>query len=154
MKRLFLKRVRRLYVPWLITGSVFTILNNLLIKMNILTDNPLFLDAAEGNTYGLDRVYTCKDLLLMLKKVVLFQSAPKISGAIWFLATLFFVEIIYVAIEFICKKILSSQIGLVMDGVSLIIYGLSVFVTLPFHADFTDASDFIQNGDLPTGDII
>lgn len=142
VKRLFLKRVRRLYVPWLITGSVFTILNNLLIKMNILTDNPLFLDAAEGNAYGLDRVYTCKDLLLMLKKVVLFQSAPKISGAIWFLATLFFVDIIYVAIEFICKKILSSQIGLVMDGVSLIIYGLSVFVTL--HG-WTDRSGYRLN---------
>lgn len=135
VKRLFLKRVSRLYVPWLITGSIFTFLNNLLIKINILTDNPLFLNAAEGNSYGLDRIYTLKGLLIMLRKVVLFQSAPKISGAIWFLATLFFVEIIYVVIEFICKKIFSAQIGLVMDGVSLIIYGISVSVTLHGWSD-------------------
>ena len=79
---------------------MFTFLINLLININILTDNPLFLNAAEGNSYGLDRIYTLKGLLIMLRKVVLFQSAPKISGAIWFLATLFFVEIIYVVIEF------------------------------------------------------
>lgn len=135
VKRLVLKRVRRLYVPWLITGSVITCMNNLLIKMNILTDNPLFLEAAEGNSYGLDRLYTLQDLLLMLKKVVLFQSAPKISGAIWFLATLFFVEILYVVIEFIGKKVFSAQISLAMDGISLIIYGISVFATLHGWSD-------------------
>lgn len=130
VKQFIVKRIKSLYLPWLITGGILTIANNLLIKINVLTDNSLFLDAAAGNSYGLDRIYSIKETLQRLKSIALFQTAPKISGAIWFLATLFFVEIIYVIIEFICRKITKNKHTMVMDVVMLSIYAAGVYVTI------------------------
>lgn len=107
-----------------------TITNNLLIKINVLTDNSLFLDAVAGNSYGLDRIYSIKEMLQRLKSVILFQTAPKTCGAIWFLATLFFVEIIYVIIEFLCKKIAKNMQTMVMDIVMISIYAVGVYFTI------------------------
>lgn len=116
----------------MLTGGVFTIANNLLIRMNILTDNSLFSEAAAGNSYGLDRVYSIKDLAYKLLPIVLFQSdsAPKVCGAIWFLPILFFVEIIYVLIEFISKKIAKDKYEVIMDMTMLFIFAAGVFCTI------------------------
>lgn len=124
------KRIKRLYIPWVIGGSIFTIANNILIKVNILTDNSLFLDAATGNSYGLDRVYSLTDILLMLKKIFLFQSAPKILGPVWFLSTLFFVEVIYAIIDYICAKVVKEHRAMIMNSIILLIYATGVYFSM------------------------
>lgn len=92
----------------------------------------MFLDATVGNAYGLDKVYSFTDILYRLKKVLLFQSAPKISGATWFLATLFFVEVIYVIIDYICTKVAKEHRPMAVNMIMLLIYVTNVC--------------FIQNG--------
>lgn len=124
------KRVKRLYIPWVIVGSFFTIANNFLIKVNILTDNSLFLDAAAGNSYGLDKVYSLAYTLQRLKKVILFQSAPKLSSAMWFLACLFLVEVIYIIIDCICTKVAKEHQAMAMNIIMLLIYVTGVYFNM------------------------
>lgn len=124
-----IKRIKRLYFPWVIVGSTFIVFNNLFIKFNILTNDSRFLDAAEGNSYGLDKLYSFTDIMRKLEKVILFQSAPKISGAMWFLASLFFTEVIYVTINYIAIKVVKKYHFAVMDTVMLLIYAVSVYFT-------------------------
>ena len=109
---------------------IYICCNNIFIKLNVLTDNPAFLDAEIGNSYGIDRVYQWKDIFISLKSAILFQRSQKICGAVWFLATLFFVEIIYWGIEYLCKRIASKNFSFVFDTILLIIYGISVHFTL------------------------
>lgn len=124
------KRIKRLYFPWVIAGSIFTIANNFLIKINILTDNSLFLDATVGNSYGLDRIYSLADIFQRLKKILLFQSTSKVLGPVWFLATLFFVEVIYAIIDCICTKVAKEHQSMAMNSIMLLIYVTGVHFTM------------------------
>ena len=129
VKQYVIKRVKRLFIPWFIVGSIFTIFNNTLIKLNILTTDIRFLNAVDGNSYGLDKVYTLTDTFQNLRKVIFFMSAPKISGAMWFLAVLFLTEVCYVILDYICKKVVKKHYS-AMNLSMLLIYVVGVYFTM------------------------
>lgn len=70
-----------------------------------MTTDIRFLNAVDGNSYGLDKVYT----LTATFQNLFFMSAPKISGAMWFLVVLFLTEVCYVILDYICKKIVKKH---------------------------------------------
>lgn len=130
VKNYIIKRIKRLFLPWVIVGIIFTFFNNTFIKMNILTNDIRFLDAVDGNSYGLDKVYSLTDIFQKITKIIFFQSAPKISGAMWFLAVLFFTDIGYSIIDYICKRFIKMYYAAVINVIMLLIYIVGVYVTV------------------------
>lgn len=128
--QLLTKRIKSLYIPWLVINFIYICCNNMFIKFNILTNNPAFLEAERGNFYGIDRILSVEGFFISLKKAILFQGAQKACGAIWFLATLFLVEIVYWGLEYICRKIGGRNSILIFDMTLLAIYGMSVHFTI------------------------
>lgn len=91
MKKFIIKKIKRLYIPFLICNLLGVLLNNFFIDTNIY-------DLANHNMFEL------KDFGINILKVILFHNNTEIFGATWFLRILFEVSIIYSIIDYFLNK--------------------------------------------------
>lgn len=83
------KRVCSLYVPCVLFNSTVILLHNRFVHFYLVDDIQ----------------YDIKLICIKLLKAILFSGGEQLSGATWFLRTMFASQLLYVIIEAFCKKI-------------------------------------------------
>lgn len=91
LKGFIVKKIKRLYIPFIICNVIAIFLNNFFININIY-------DLTNHSIFGL------KDFATNILKVILFHNNTEIFGATWFLRILFEVSIIYAIIDYFLNK--------------------------------------------------
>lgn len=93
------KKVRTLYCPYVAFNAIFTLLNNVLIDLNIYTDNPAFTGTIKTKYGGLSIVNAI---------IALLHFDPSVNtglcGAAWFVIVLFYVEVGGAMLLFLTRK--------------------------------------------------
>lgn len=119
------RKILHLWLPSFIFTSLFVILNNFFIHINIYTTNPAFLENAPGHYVRLAEVFGIKDILMGVIKAVFMRTATEIGGALWFFQTLLYVTVAYGLIEFLlvctAKKFKFIK-PLIVQGVVAVIF--------------------------------
>lgn len=131
VKSVIIKRLKSLWLPYFAFNSVFLLLNNLFIEINIYTTNDSFLNAPTGNGFGLGKIFDTKELLDRLIHALLFNRSTQLTGPSWFLEVLFFVTILYVMIDFTLKTVLKGQnklIEYVNIVVAIVLFAIGYFL--------------------------
>lgn len=106
----FGKRLKSLYVPYVLSNFVLLCFHNVFYHWNFYTDNPLFLQAdMVASGYGLIGAYTVPDFLFQLLLTIGFVGGEQLSGTLWFLRALFEVEIFYVGMDWIGRRFGSNR---------------------------------------------
>lgn len=82
------KRIKSLYIPCVLFNAIICLLNNFFLEINLISGER----------------FSTSDLQNELFKCLLFSGGQQLSGAMWFLRTLFLAELFYVIIEYILKK--------------------------------------------------
>lgn len=83
-----IKRVKRLYLPYVLYNVFLLIMHNFFVEINIYTDNPLFV--LNENCCGeLMSYYSMNELVIQIVKIFLFMGSEQLAGATWFLRALF-----------------------------------------------------------------
>lgn len=111
LKKFIFTKIKRLYIPFLIGNGICILLNNFFIDINLYSSTT--------HIY-----YTLKDILINILKVILFRKNTEMLGATWFLPILFWISIIYAAIEFGIRKSSSKKksiVQLIVSAIFLII---------------------------------
>lgn len=100
MKKYIKKKFRGLWLPFVGFNVFYVLCNNLFLRINVYSDNPLFL-----NSTGIEKEYlhlgSHYDLVTILKeilKILFFQGGTELGGALWFFNTLFFLLVLYMSI--------------------------------------------------------
>ncbi len=105
----FLKKVKRLWLPYFISSAFFTLLNNWLLGINIYTDNPELFNYTSNirimNLSSLSHFMSLKETLLAIVRHALFLSTATLTRSLWFLRSLFFVSLAYTAFDWLFRKI-------------------------------------------------
>lgn len=118
LKNFAIKKIKTLYIPFVVYNIVFLICNNLFYKYNIIN--------MESN----DVLYT--DILSYIKSIFLilsFHGAQTLGGATWFLQCLFGITISYCLIDFIINKVIKSgKANLYIQAIIAIIFSFIGFV--------------------------
>ena len=96
-----LRKIKTLWVPFFIWNTVFVLLRNGLIRINIYTDNPLV------EQYGghVTEAYTAGDMLRRIAGGALFSYKEEIIGALWFLKILFLLSLAFCVMDFLVKRV-------------------------------------------------
>lgn len=119
-KKYIFRKIKTLYVPYVICNITFLMLNNLFIKIGIYTANPDFLTAtAKMNgeySWDIGSYMSGKDLIWTGIKVLLFRGGTQLGGATWFLRTLFVVTVGHCIYEFLIIKA-NSRIRIFLIGI-------------------------------------
>ncbi len=110
----FVKRkVLTLWLPFVLANTAFTVLNNLFLKLNILTGDERIL-AIPGNVVTTPT--TLKDVIGRTAHWCVFDGGTQLGGAMWFIQALFQISILYALVEFILQKLLRGGDTLYLQG--------------------------------------
>lgn len=110
----FIKRkVVTLWLPFVLANTAFTVLNNLFLKLNILTSDERILQVP-GN--AVTAPVTVKDVIGRTVHWCVFDGGTQLGGAMWFIQALFQVSILYALVEFILQRLLHGADTLLPQG--------------------------------------
>ena len=132
LKRFISRKVVTLYLPYVFWISVFSMMHNLFIHLNIYTDSPLIKAYLSGNYIGTTTYWTCYDIFLNIGKSFLLVGGVQVLGAFWFISTLFIVLVFYGISDYVLKGIRSSSFSFqTVLSVLYLIIGFTIKIILP-----------------------
>lgn len=136
------RKIFGLYIPFLLFNGITLLARNLLIKINIYTDNPAFLEGTlGGNVYGITCYLSLSEMKPWIINVLKFSGESQLGGATWFLRVLFGITILYAIINYILKTIAKfneEQVGIL----NIIISVMTIWVAYNWMKD--DVHLFLQ----------
>lgn len=113
LKSFIIKRLKRLYIPFVISNIIFLIFNNLFLKIGLYTNDPLFMiDSSMKNLFGLIYPLDLKGFMIETLKILMFMGGTQFGGSLWFLRSLFCVEIVFGIFAYLQKIYKKSIINL------------------------------------------
>lgn len=92
LKLYIIKKIKRLYVPYVMCNGIAVILNNLFIDIGVYS--------LKNNHY-----FSTSETIIRLVKVFLFNNDTELFGAMWFLRLIFSISVTYAIISYCLKKI-------------------------------------------------
>lgn len=102
-----------LWLPFVLANTAFTVLNNLFLRLNILTGDERIL-ALPGNIVTTPT--TLKDVIGRTAHWCVFDGGTQLGGALWFIQALFQISILYAVVEFLLQKLLRGGDTLIAQG--------------------------------------
>lgn len=120
------KKIKRLWLPLVVTIIILTLMHNFFIKINFYTNNILFLEGKYGNKWGIIDYYTITDIPKYLIKTLYFQHGEQLAGAAWFVIVMFYILCSSAILRFTGNLLIKNKkIFLIFEG---LIYFL-LFIT-------------------------
>lgn len=133
LKSYFFNKIKKLWLPYFLFVSCCVLLHNIFIKLNIYTDNEEILTLGLLNKTR--EYWSCRFIIYKLVLAFFLLAQEGLSGPFWFVAVLFYIEMIYAIIYFILLKLLSKS--------SPVIYLNSIISLLFFYIGLKVSSDNI-----------
>ena len=115
------KKVKSLWIPFFVWLTVFYILNNTFVYLNVYTDNPIISQYVKGSYIGTHNLMTKSDILKSIIKAAFFGGGTQIAGAFWFLRVLFFISVAYCMVEFLTQFVFKSSIPVIHTILSILL---------------------------------
>lgn len=128
--RSYLKKVKEIWVPYIFWNTIFILLNNVFIRINVYTDNPALAEYVEEKYAGVNNYMSLAQMLLIIRKGFILIEGSKIAGAFWFLATLFCIQLLYLTIDYILQKITDKYVDLYQLLVSGLLLGYGYYCSI------------------------
>lgn len=125
----FWKKVKRLYIPLFIWNTIYTLLHNLFIHINVYTDNPQLLNYVSGKWICITEYYSKYDIIMRIIEGTIFSSSEQMFGTEWFLRVLFMTSIFYLIFDYIIKHLFKQRHVLIQFIIAtiLLIFGFSCY---------------------------
>ena len=114
LKNFILKKIKRLYLPYIIANIICILLNNIFIKNNLYS--------AISHNY-----FTIKDFTYQIIMTLLFSNTTEMVGATWFLPILFSITIVYGIIESLLNKF-TKKSNLIQLFISIVFFYIGKFL--------------------------
>ncbi len=113
-----IRRIKTLYVPYVLFNSAMILLNNAFIRISLLTNDPRFLETGGwGARFGLSQPLNLSEIGARLCDVFMFIGDTQFGGATWFLRVLFIVSISHCVIIWALNHIKAKSLR---EGITVI----------------------------------
>lgn len=120
------KKIKQLWLPFFLWNMIFVLLHNFFIRINVYTDNPLFLQYSYSS-YGLMKKYTIKTIFKEICMGFLFSGGEQLGSAMWFLKILFMVSCLYCVINYLLNLFIKNNIFIFQLIISTVFLWLGYF---------------------------
>ena len=107
------RKVVTLWLPFVAANTVFTVCNNLFLRLNILTADARITEIP-GNS--VTAPVSIKDILGRTVHWCVFDGGTQLGGAMWFIQALFQISLLYAVIEVLLQKLLHGGDTLIPQG--------------------------------------
>lgn len=130
------KKIKKLYIPFVICNGFFILLTPLFLKIGFYTINPIFLKLT--NSWPIKQsLYVNEGVIGRIKqmlKVVAFIGPTQIGTATWFLTSLFIVLVLHSGLILVTKRFAKKKVIIVILIIMLLATQIvsSVNLSLPY----------------------
>ena len=114
-------KIKSLWIPYVAWMTVFSLLHNFFIKINVYTDDEKLLAYSSGEYVSTINKWTNNDIFKNINNAIILRGESQIGGALWFVAVLFEISIAYCVIDYLIKKIVSGNGIIIAQGIVAIL---------------------------------
>ena len=107
------RKLLTLWLPFVAANTVFTVCNNLFLRLNILTDDARIAEIP-GNS--VTAPVSIKDIVGRTVHWCVFDGGTQLGGAMWFIQALFQISLLYAVMEVLLQKLLHGGDTLIAQG--------------------------------------
>lgn len=119
--RNFVKRkILTLWLPYALWTTIYSLLHNFFIRVNIYTDSSLLLEYVSGAYIKTTEYWSTSDVVKNIIKAMLLHGGTQMGGALWFLATLLEISIGYCIVNFALNCVFKNKKSIVFFAQSVI----------------------------------
>lgn len=119
-----IKKLKQLWLPYFVWNMMYTVLNNLFIRINVYTDNPDLLNYVSGTYIKTHHDMSFVEMIRNIIKGVFFAGETQLGGAFWFLGVLFTVSVCYNVGDFLAKKVFhKTLVAQLVASIILLAFG-------------------------------
>ena len=111
------KRIKSLYWPFVKYGLGFLIFHNMLLNIDVLSSK------AESGIIATRR-FDIVDMLRMAEDIVTLRNTEQMSGAMWFLPSLFVAGILFCLIRYVTLRFIGKYALFVTGSISIMLFAL------------------------------
>ena len=97
-------KIKRIYFPFVLWTSIFILLHNVFIHLGIYTDNPDISKYCSGKFIVPVEYLPMMQILKNLLYTPLMITGTALSGAMWFLQSLFWAYVLYAVMSWLMQK--------------------------------------------------
>ncbi|HBM98817.1 MAG TPA: hypothetical protein DD413_05260 [Ruminococcus sp.] len=123
-------KIKQLWLPFFVWSTIYVLLHNVFIQINVYTENPELLDYVSGSHNHTIVPYTIIEMVKKIIKGGLFSCGEQMFGASWFLKVLFMVSVCYLVVNFLAKKLFKKHVLLVQLLASVLLLALGYFCSV------------------------
>lgn len=136
------RRFKRLLLVAIVWNCLFVLLNNVLYDLGVYTDDVLLLDYVNRDSQFVGKLAS-SDLIRNLIYALASVGDTQLGGALWFVKALFWVSVIYAAVEFVSERVrIDSRIA---QGLACILCVIGL--TVGFYCQIVEKLLFFIRGD-------
>lgn len=130
--RFIWRKIKTLWFPYVLWTAIFVLLHNVLIKVNIYTNDPTIFQYVTKDYASVKDFMSVKEMAVSIIKACLFHTSTELGGAFWFIAALFELSIGYCIVDFIIRKIFKTDKAVIIGQgiVSVLFLGIGYFCSL------------------------
>lgn len=123
---LFKKRIKSLWIPYVVYNFIFLLLQNIWLKIGFLTSNEAYFSYEPYLIDGYCLPITITGAIKAFVKSLFFMNSRPFAGGLWFLGGLFYVTFLYAILQFILRKLKIEKLHIVFSVIFLIVGWLIV----------------------------
>lgn len=116
------KKLKGLWLPYALWTAIFSLLRNFFIDINVYTNNPLVLETVDSKFAFVTEYWSWKEILINIVKGCILPGNVQVGGALWFLATLLQISVLYCIVDFVLKKLLNKKNLLIAQGMISVLF--------------------------------
>lgn len=116
------RRFVMLWLPYVIWTTIFSLLHNAFISLNVYSNNPLILNYISIGG-ELTEIWSYKRILKNICMSFLLSGGTQMGGALWFICVLMKISLIYIFFDFFIKRFYKNTIIIqgIVSGIFLCI---------------------------------
>ncbi len=114
-KVLITKKIKSLYIPYVVFNTIFLVLNNYFLKIGF------YLQSSISANYSVNRLLSIRTGLIEFGKIMLFSGGTTFGGALWFLRVMFISSLMYYSVSIFIRKFGNEKQDILRILISLLI---------------------------------
>ena len=104
------RKVLSLYLPFVAVSIFFIIMHNLFLASGVYTDDIRFLEMMPSKHDVLNSAYSVREMAVKVLRAFLFFNSEQLTGALWFVRTLFVISIGHAVSRYIALHCIASMV--------------------------------------------
>lgn len=102
------RKIKSLWIPYVLWTTIFTLLHNTFIKVGVYTEDLMLVKQASATSLKVTQPWSKTEMVKNIMKAALLHGHTQLGSALWFVATLMEISVLYCVIDFIIKKVTNS----------------------------------------------